>query len=175
MSEYKFPAYIELSEKRYRERFGLDFEQFSQGQIFKHRPGYTFTQQDNIDDSLSTLNQAMLHYDSHYAAGTEFEKPLMVTTIILQKLIGMSWKTFYKRKRILQFREVNMLGPVFAGDTLYAESEIIQINPDSGDESCGLVTSACRSYKPDGSQTCEIICDSLIYKKAHLPFSAQNY
>lgn len=175
MNNYHFPAYIKLSPHRYRERFGLDFEQFKPGQVFKHRPGYTFTQQDNINNALDTLNQAMLHYDAHYAAHTEFAKPLMVTTIILQKIMGMSWKTFYRRKRILQWREINMLSPVFAGDTLYAQSEIISLNPDSDDPDCGLVCVKCKSFKPDNEISCEAIYDCLIYKRDKLPFDAFAY
>jgi itaconyl-CoA hydratase len=175
MTNYKYPAYVQLDKNRYRERFGLDFEDFEVGQRFRHRPGYTFTQQDNINDTLDTQNQAMLHYDAHYASQTEFERPLMVTTIILQKLMGMSWKTFYRRKRILEWRETNMQAPVFAGDTLYAESEIVALEPECGDESCGLVTVRCRSFKPCGQQTCETLYDCLVYKRAHLPFEALEY
>lgn len=175
MSEYLFPAYIQLGPQHYRERFGLDFEEFVVGQIFKHRPGYTFSQQDNVNEALDTLNQAMLHFDGNYAAQTEFAKPLIVTTVILQKLMGMSWKTFYKRKRILQWRETNMKSPVFAGDTLYAESEVIAVDAECSDPECGLITIKCRSNKPDNTLTCETIYDCLVYKREHLPFDEFNY
>ena len=188
MTRYRYPAYVELAPNRYRERFGLDFEDFAPGQVFKHRPGYTFTQQDNIDDSLDTLNQAMLHYDEHYAAQTEFQRPLVVTTIIVQKLMGMGWKTFYRRKAISQWNAIDMLAPVYGGDTLYAESEILAVSegagpaapgsdslfPGAGSE-CGQVTVRCRGLKPDGAKVCEMEYECLVYKRGCLPFEQLGY
>ena len=175
MNELHFPAYIEVSQNRFRERFGLDFEDFQAGQKFKHRPGYTLTQQDNIDDCLDTLNQAMLHYDNHYADKTEFRKPLMVTTAIVQRLIGMTWKTFNRRKFIAKWSFINMISPVFAGDTLYAESEIISKSVESGDPECGLIVVQTKGINQDDRRVCEMEYEALVYKKASLPFSKYNY
>lgn len=170
-----FPAYVQLAANHYRERFGLNFEQFEVGQRFRHRPGYTFSQQDNSDEALDTQNQAMLHFDNQYASQTEFGKPLMVTSLMLQKLLGMGWKTFYRRKRILGWREVAMKLPVFGGDTLYAESSIVALKADSGDPEAGLVTVNCDSYNQNKQLTCQFIYDCLIYKEAFLPFDDNNY
>lgn len=175
MAQLHFPAYVEVAPNRYRERFGLDFEDFQVGQIFRHRPGYTLTQQDNIADCMDTLNQAMLHYDSHYAAQTEFGKPLMVTTAIVQRLIGMTWKTFNRRKRIVRFAHINMLSPVYAGDTLYAESEVTAVADAPADPDCGLITTCCTGRKQDGTAVCEMVSASLIYRKDALPYSAHGY
>ena len=78
-----FSAYHRIGENRYRQRIGLDFEDFSPGQRFRHRPGVTLSQQDNADEALDTLNGAMLHYDAHYAAATSWQRPLMVSTLTL--------------------------------------------------------------------------------------------
>ena len=67
-------------EKRFRERFGLDFEQFAVGQKFQHRPGLTLSQQDSRDECLDTLNAQMLHFDEQFAGHTEWKKCLMVST-----------------------------------------------------------------------------------------------
>jgi len=175
MNEFHFSAYVEISKNRFRERFGLDFEDFQPGQKFKHRPGYTLTQQDNIDDCLDTLNQAMLHYDSHYAEKTEFQSPLMVTTAIVQRLIGMTWKTFNRRKFIKKWSYINMISPVFAGDTLYAESEIIAKSDDVSDPECGLLVVQTRGVDQNGRPVCEMEYEALVYKKEALPFSKHNY
>ena len=74
MAEFAYASHIQVGEKRFRERYGLDFEDFQVGQIFKHRPGLTITQQDNIEESFDTLNQAMIHFDAHYASKTEWKK-----------------------------------------------------------------------------------------------------
>jgi len=65
-----FSAYHRQPDGRIRERFGLSWEDFAPGQRFRHRPGVTLTQQDNIDEALDTMNAAMIHYDDHYAGKT---------------------------------------------------------------------------------------------------------
>ena len=107
---------------------GLDFEDFAAGQRFRHRPGVTLSQQDNVDEALDTLNGAMLHFDAHYAAATAWQRPLMVSTLTLQRLIGMASKTYGRRSAILGFDEITMNGPLFGGDTLYAESEVMDVD-----------------------------------------------
>jgi len=124
MSE--FHAYIPTGEKRYRERFGLDFEQFVVGQKFQHRPGLTLSQQDSRDECLDTLNQQMLHFDEQFATHTEWKKCLMDSTLTTKVVIGMTWKTFAKRTKLLGFDEITLSKPVFGGDTIYAESEILE-------------------------------------------------
>ncbi len=84
------------------ERFGLPFEALVPGQTFLHRPGITFTQQDNVVESLTTLNSAQVHYDDHYAARTSWRRPLVVSTLTLQRMIGMTWKTFGLARRRIQ-------------------------------------------------------------------------
>ena len=86
-----FYAYARTPEGHWLERMGLDFEDFQAGQHFAHRPGLTLSQQDNVMESLDTLNAAMLHYDHNYAAQTSWQKPLMVS---LKFLAISSIKTF---------------------------------------------------------------------------------
>jgi len=131
-----FYGYLKLAEGRYRERFGLAFEDFAVGQCFHHRPGLTFTQQDNKDESLDTINNAQLHYDDAYAAATEWGLPLGVSTVTLQLALGMASRTFYRRRDFLGIDEIAMTRPVFGGETLYARSEVLAVeageDPDTG-------------------------------------------
>ena len=85
-------AYEPLGLNRYRERFGLWFDQFRAGQRFQHRPGLTLSQQDNRDECLDTLNQQMLHFDARFAAATEWDRCLMDSTLTTKVIIGMTWK-----------------------------------------------------------------------------------
>ena len=103
LSERTFASHVQIGERRFRERAGLDFEEFEVGQFFKHRPGLTISQQDNVEEALDSLNRAMLHYDAHYASRTEWGKPLVVSTLTIQRVIGMTGKTFGKRCRVLGF------------------------------------------------------------------------
>ena len=124
-------GYVQIDANRYRERFGLAFEDFAVGQVFDHRPGVTLTQQDNLEESLDTLNNAHLHYDQHYAEQTEWQRPLGVSTMTLQRLIGMTSRTFYRRRNIAAFDEIAMTRPVFGGDTLYARTQVLGVQPGS--------------------------------------------
>jgi itaconyl-CoA hydratase len=125
-------GYEPLGPGRYRERFGLSFEQFRVGQRFQHRPGLTLSQQDNRDECLDTLNQQMLHFDARFAAMTEWRRCLMDSTLTTKVVIGMTWKTFARKTQLVGFDEIALTGPVFGGDTLYAESEIVGCEPAEG-------------------------------------------
>jgi itaconyl-CoA hydratase len=175
MSEFAFASYVQVGENRYRERYGLDFEDFAVGQSFKHRPGLTISQQDNVEESLDTLNQAMLHFDEHYAAQTEWQRPLVVSTLTLQRLMGMTWKTFGKKVRILGWADISMTKPVFGGDTLYAETEIKDKQDVAGDPSCGRLTVVTKGINQDGAVVCAMEYDLLVYKRDQAPFEKANY
>lgn len=174
MAEFAFASHVPVAENRYRERYGLDFEDFAVGQVFKHRPGLTISQQDNVEAALDTLNQAMLHFDAQYASHTEWQRPLVVSTLTLHRLIGLTWKTFNKRLRILGWANISMTHPVFGGDTLYAESEI-KATYDDGDPHCGRLTVVTRGVNQDGIVVCSMEYDILVYKRDAVPFAQANY
>ena len=157
-----FSAYHRVGEHRYQQRIGLDFEDFSPGQRFRHRPGLTVSQQDNVDEALDTLNGAMLHFDAHYAAATTWQRPLMVSTLTLQRLLGMASKTYGSRRAILGFDDITMNGPLFGGDTLYAESEVLDVAPPE------TVTVLIRGRKADGSEVARITCRMAIEPRRSL-------
>lgn len=147
-----FSAYEMIAAGRYRERFGLPFEQFAVGQRFQHRPGLTLTQQDNKDEALDTLNQAMLHYDAAYALTTEWRAPLLVSTLSLQVLIGMTSKTLGGKRRIVSFEDIALTRPVFGGDTLYAESEILATAEEPGADDVGRLSIITRGGNQRGEE-----------------------
>ncbi len=123
-----YTSYFHTTPEHYQERFGLAFEHLEAGMRFAHRPGVTVTQQDNTEEALDSVNAAMIHYDEAYAGHTSWKKPLMVSTITLQRLVGMTSRTFgLNRKRIVRFSEIALKRPMFGGDTLYAESEIVDV------------------------------------------------
>jgi itaconyl-CoA hydratase len=175
MAEFAFASHIQVGEKRYRERYGLDFEDFVIGQVFKHRPGMTVSQQDNAEESFDTLNQAMIHFDAHYAAQTEWKVPLVVSTLTLQRLIGMTWKTFGKKIRILGWADISMTHPVFGGDTLYAETEIKSKRDIPDDPSCGCLTVVTKGVNQKGATICSMEYDILVYKRGAAPFDRVGY
>ena len=163
-----FSAYCVAADKRYIERFGLDFEDFAVGQRFLHRPGVTITQQDNLDEALDTLNSAMIHYDAHYSAQTTWKRPLMVSTVTLQRVIGMASKTFAKRRAIRGMKEIAMTAPVFGGDTLYAESEILGVEAGA-DPDCGYVEIMAHGVNAAGAVVARVTYTAEIFRRGRHP------
>ena len=133
------------------------------------------SKQDNIEDALDTLNQAMIHFDDNYASKTEWKKPLVVSTLTLQRLMGMTWKTFYKKTRILGWSTLNMTAPVFGGDTLYAETEIKAKEDIAGDTTCGKLTVETRGINQEEKIVCVMGYDMLVYRRDSVPFEKVNY
>jgi len=162
-----FYAYSRIGAQRFRERFGLDFEDFAVGQRFRHRPGVTLSQQDNVDEALDTLNGAMIHYDAHYASRTAWKRELMVSTVTLQRLIGMSSKTFGRKRELRRFDEIAMTAPVFGGDTLYAESEIV--GAGGGDGAAGELAVVCRGVNQEGREVARLAYTVAVWRRGRHP------
>lgn len=150
-----FFGYLQLGAKRYRERFGLAFEEFAAGQVFEHRPGVTVTQQDNQEEALDTLNNAQLHYDLHYAERTEWKRNLGVSTMTLQRLLGMTSRTFYRRRSLSGIDEIAMTHPVFGGDTLYARTQVLATKGDD-DADTGVLSLVTEGINQSGEVVARI-------------------
>ena len=141
-------AYVHAGRNRYRECFGLSFEDLHEGMRIRHRPGIDVSQQDNRDDAVDLVNNAQLHFDSHYAAQTEWKKPLGVSTMTVQRLLGMISRSWYRRRAILGIDSIAMTHPVFGGDTLYAESTVTALEAGA-DPDVGIVSLAIDGFNQD--------------------------
>ena len=117
----------------------------------------------------------MLHFDEHYASKTEWKRPLVVSTLTLQRLIGLTWKTFGKKVRMLGWADISMTNPVFGGDTLYAETEIKDKQDVAGIRSCGRLTVITKGVNQNGTLLCSMEYDVLVYKRDYVPFAQANY
>ncbi len=138
--------YYRVGERRHVECFGLFFEDFVPGLRFSHRPGITLSQQDNCDETLDSANGAMVHFDARYAAAAGWPQPLMVSTLTVQRLLGLCGKTLGHRREVLRFAEIALSAPLFGGDTLYAESEVLGC-ADGPDPAVGVVTLRTTGFK----------------------------
>jgi len=106
--------------------YGRYFEELRAGQTFQHWPGRTITEFDDTLFSLMSMNQHPLHIDEHYAAGTQHGQRLVDGPLVISLVIGMTQADIGGRAtRTLEYSDVRHLGPVFHGDTIYAESTII--------------------------------------------------
>ncbi len=153
----------EIAPQRYRETFGRYFEDFTVGDVYEHRPGKTVLESDNHLFTLLTLNTHPLHFDAEYAKASEFGRNLVVSTYTLALLIGMS-VTDCSQKAIanLGMDEVRFSGPVFAGDTLYAESEVLAKRGSKSRPGQGIVTIRTLGRNQRGETICTFRRDMLI-------------
>jgi itaconyl-CoA hydratase len=170
------PAYKQVGERRYREISGLYYEDFEPGDVFEHRPGRTILDADNTYFTLLTLNVQELHFDAAYAAKTEWKKPLVDSTFTLALLTGMSVRTVSaKVVANLGWDKVKATHPVFAGDTLYAESTVLHKRESKSRPTQGIVTVSTLGVNQDGVEVMSFERTMLIYKRGHSPESAANY
>ena len=174
--ETLLPAYKEVGERRYREISGLYYEDFEPGDVFEHRPGRTILDVDNTYFTLLTLNVQELHFDAAYAAKTEWKKPLVDSTFTLALLTGMSVRTVSaKVVANLGWDKVKVPHPVFAGDTLYAESTVLHKRESKSRPTQGIVTVRTRGVNQDGIEGMSFERTILVYRRGHSPEEAANY
>ncbi|HUO06925.1 MAG TPA: (R)-specific enoyl-CoA hydratase RipB/Ich [Phycisphaerae bacterium] len=170
------PAYKQIGERRYREISGLYYEDFEPGDVFEHRPGRTILEVDNTWFTLLTMNTQELHFDAAYAAKTEWKKPLVDSTFTLALLTGMSVRTVSaKIVANLGWDKVKATHPVFAGDTLYAESTVLTKRESKSRPTQGIVTVSTRGLNQSGDEVMSFERTMLIHKCGHSPEEAANY
>lgn len=166
----------EVGPNRYREDIGRCYEDFEVGAVYEHRPGRTLSEVDNTWFTLLTMNTHPLHFDAAYAAQSEFKKPLMNSTLTLAIVGGMSVSdTSQKTIANLGWKEINLTAPVFAGDTIYAESEVLEKRESKSRPGAGIVTIRTRGIKDDGTEFLSYIRSFLIPKQGHTVDDRANY
>src|SRR4051795_13327608 len=110
------------------------------GEVYRSRFGRTVLEADNLWFTLLTLNTNPIHFDAAYAATTEWEKPLVDSTFTLALVTGLSVVDVSERAVNLGWREVTLPAPVFAGDTIRAETEILSKRESQSRPGFGVVT-----------------------------------
>jgi acyl dehydratase len=113
------------------------YEELEVGAVYRRRHGRTVLEADNVWFTLLTLNTNPIHFDAEYAATTEWERPLVDSTFTLALVTGLTVPDVSEHGVNLGWDEVRLLKPVFAGDTIRAETEVLskresQSRPGSG-------------------------------------------
>jgi acyl dehydratase len=158
----------EVGPQRYRETFGRYFEDFHVGDVYEHRPGKTVTEYDNHMFTLLTLNTHPMHFDAEFAKASEFKQNLVVSPYTLALLIGMS-VTDCSQKAIanLGMEEVKFTAPVFAGDTIYGESEVLEKRESKSRPGQGIVSIRTIGKNQRGEIVCTFKRNMLIPARGH--------
>jgi acyl dehydratase len=162
--------------KRYRESFGRYLEDFAVGDVYEHRPGRTITETDNTWFTLLTMNTHPLHFDAAYCAKTEFGRPLVNSCLTLAIVTGMSVSDVSQKAIAnLGWDKVRLTAPVFAGDTIYAESEVLEVRESASRPNQGIVTVRTTGKKADGTVFMTFERSILVPKRGHAAEDAAGY
>jgi len=158
----------EVGPNRFREDYGRYYEDFEVGHIYEHRPGRTITQTDNTWFTLLTMNKHPLHFDLDYAKNSEFGKPLVNSAFTLAVVAGMSVADVSQKTIAnLGWDDIKLTAPVFAGDTLYAESEVLAKRESKSRPNAGIVKVKTTGHKEDGTVFMTFERNMLIPKRRH--------
>ena len=159
---------VQVGPQRYRESFGRYYEDFVVGDTYEHRPGRTISETDNTWFTLLTMNTHPLHFDAEYGKASEFGRCIVASPLTLAILVGMS-VTDVSQKAIanLGWRDIRMTAPVFAGDTLYAESSVLEKRESKSRLTAGLVTVRTTGKNQHGTVVCDFERTILVAKRGH--------
>ena len=159
-------AIKQVGPQRYRETFGRYFEDFQVGDVYEHRPGRTITESDNTWFTLLTMNTHPLHFDAEYGKASEFGRCIVCSPLTVSILVGMS-VTDVSQKAIanLGWKEIRLTHPVFAGDTLYGESEVLEKRESASRPNAGIVGVRTTGKNQDGKVVCVFDRSILVAKR----------
>jgi itaconyl-CoA hydratase len=153
--------------KGWRGRF---FEDFEVGDVYEHPLGRTVTTTDNLWFTLLSQNTAPVHFDHNYAAQTEFGKPLVDSTFTLALVTGQSVTDISQNVFAnLGWDEVRLPAPVFEGDTIYSQSEVLEKRESRSRPNVGIVTVETTGYNQDGRTVITFKRTIMVYRRGHAP------
>jgi itaconyl-CoA hydratase len=133
----------------------MDYADLEVGAVYRSRFGRTVLEADNVWFTLLTLNTNPIHFDAEYAAGTQWGRPLVDSTFTLALVTGLSVTDVSERGVNLGWREVTLPVPVFAGDTIRAETEVLAKRESESRPGFGIVTVRTRGLNQRGELVIE--------------------
>lgn len=149
---------------------GRFFEDFEVGDVYEHPLGRTITTTDNIWFTLLSQNTAPVHFDHNYASQTEFGKPLVDSTFTLALVTGQSVTDISQNVFAnLGWDEVRLPAPVFEGDTIYSQSEVLEKRESRSRQNVGIVTVETTGYNQNGETVITFKRTIMVYRRGHAP------
>jgi itaconyl-CoA hydratase len=149
--------------KTWRGRF---YEDLDVGDVFRSRFGRTITETDNVWFTCLTMNTNQVHFNVPFAERTRFGRPLVNSTLTLALVTGMTVPdTSENATANLSWTDIKLPNPVFAGDTLWAESEITDKRESGSNASVGIVTMRCRGVNQRREVVIEFRRTFMLYKR----------
>lgn len=153
----------ESSSMEWRGRF---FEDLQVGNTYRSRLGRTVSEADNVWFTCLTMNTNQIHFNAAYAQRTQFGRTLVNSTFTLALVTGMTVRdTTENAAANLAWADVKLPSPVFVGDTLWAESEILERRESKSNPSVGIVSMRCRGVNQRAEVVIEFRRTFMIYKR----------
>ena len=166
----------QVGERRYRESVGRFYEDFVVGDIYEHRPGRTITETENTWFTLLTMNKHPLHFDAEYAKHSEFGRCLVASPFTVSLIVGMSVSDVSQKAIAnLGWTDIKLTHPVFAGDTLYAESEVLSKRESKSRADAGIVSVRSTGKNQNGDVVCTFDRTMLVQRRGHALEDKANY
>jgi len=151
------------------------YEDFEVGQIFQHPVGRSITTTDNIWFTLLTQNSASIHFDHHYTSQTPYGKPLVNSCLTLALVTGQSTIDVSKRVMAnLGWDEVRLPAPVFEGDTVYSQSEVLEKRESRSNAEVGILTIRTTGINQNGDVVITFKRTLMVYRRGRGPAPASR-
>ena len=145
---------------------GRFFEDFEVGDIYRHPLGRTVSESDNTWFTLLTMNTNQMHFNAQYAERSEFKKPIVVSTLTVAIAVGQSVTDLTQNAFAnLGWNDIRMTHPVFAGDTLWSESRVLEKRESASRPHAGIVTVKTRTLNQDGVEVCSFERTFYVYRQ----------
>jgi acyl dehydratase len=145
---------------------GRFFEDFAVGDVYRTWTGRTITEADNVWFTNLTMNTNQMHFNAEWAARTEFGNPLVVSTFTLALVLGMAVRdTSENAAANLGWTDIRLPKPVFAGDTLWAESEVLSVRESRSRPSVGIVEIRTRGINQRREVELEFRSSFMVFKR----------
>jgi itaconyl-CoA hydratase len=149
---------------------GRYFEDFTEGDVYRHPLGRTITTTDNSWLTLLTQNTAPLHFDAYYASQTSWGRPLVDSTLTLALVTGQSVTDVSQHVFAnLGWDEVRLPAPVFEGDTIYSQSTVLLARPSKSHPDAGIVKVRTIGYNQAGTVVISFIRTVMVFRRGHGP------
>jgi itaconyl-CoA hydratase len=148
---------------------GRYFEDFEVGDVYRVRYGRTVTEADNIWFTLLTNNTNQIHFNNEYGKRTEFGRCLINSALTLAIVAGMGVADVSENGFALGWDYIKLPHPLFAGDTLYSESEVMEVRESKSRPQQGIVKVRTRGLNQDGKVVIEYERSGMVWRKAHAP------
>ncbi|MFB6161369.1 MAG: MaoC family dehydratase [Haloferacaceae archaeon] len=152
---------------------GRYYEDFTVGDVYKHPYGRTVTETDDVWMTNVTMNLNPMHFNEAYAAETEFGERLVDGTFVIALAVGMSVVDVSMNATAnLGYDDIRHHAPVFHGDTIFAESEVVEKRESESRDHVGIVTTELRAYNQDDEQVLSLQRTGMVLKRAYAEPSA---